>query len=766
MSKIFEKNQGPDIPINRNTFDLSFANHLSLKIGQLTPVFCKEVLPGDSFKIDSAFGLRFAPLAFPLQSKLHATLHYFYVRNRNLYDKWMDKIGGTDDSAVLPYRQISTSRAKSQIGTGSLGDYLGVPSTIAGEFANYSMLDLSNGESTIREASELGRSFRQDFVGTPIEKLNRTAPYWFSPYQFIAGFPFTSVFEQLVARGQSFRNSITKGKIPAIEDSNDVYWCIPCFQPLPHPFSSSADDYFSVINPSTSASDNDEVIIRVAVYRGPTSLNDALPVHFESLTFFYHAGSNSWRCPVADFASAFNDYLDFNLNNYLVFIFDNVNGSKAIQSTPNVLSTDEGYTSFGDSLMIPISDAQIRDATDADSVSFNPFVGPSPKIRLNALPFRAYESIYNAFYRNEVVDPFILDGKPCYNDYIRSHAGGADTLDYDLQYRNWEMDYFTSGQSSPQFGEAPLVGISGDGTFTFSDGTNTYQATATIGDDGETITGISTYDPNLPKSSLRRLVDTITNGISINDLRNVNSLQRWLENNIRKGLKYVDTIRAHFNVTPAYKACDMPEFIGGVHSVVDVNQVTNTNGDAVDGLGSYGGQASCLGGAQHSTTKYCDEHGFIIGILCVYPEPVYSQMLPKFFLKTQNQMQYYFPEFKNIGLQPITFEECVPIQVSADDYANNTDTIKDVFAYQRAWSDYIASNDELHGDMRTDLNDYTMNRVFRDKPQLGHNFVAISPDDVNNVFIDTKDDAKVFGQIRFNVSAKRPIPRFGIPSLE
>ena len=68
----------------RNTFDLSFQNNLTMKFGRLYPVFCKEVIPGDSFRIKPTFGLRFMPLVFPVQTRMQANLHFFYVRNQDL----------------------------------------------------------------------------------------------------------------------------------------------------------------------------------------------------------------------------------------------------------------------------------------------------------------------------------------------------------------------------------------------------------------------------------------------------------------------------------------------------------------------------------------------------------------------------------------------------------------------------------------------------------------------------------------------------------
>ena len=285
----------------------------------------------------------------------------------------------------------------------------------------------------------------------------------------------------------------------------------------------------------------------------------------------------------------------------------------------------------------------------------------------------------------------------------------------------------------------------------------------TIGDDGETITGISTYSPDMPKGSLRQLMDVVSNGISINDLRNVNSFQRWLETNIRRGYKYVDQIYSHFGVNPAFKANDMPEFIGGIHAVGDVNQVNDMSSS---GLGNYAGQLTMFGGSDNKIHQYCDEHGYIIGIMCVFPEPVYSQMLPKHFLKTETPLDYFFPEFGHIGMQPITYNEVTPLEVAASDVTNSTDTLNDVFGYQRAWADYLANNDQVHGDFRTSLSEYVVGRVFNEKPELGHDFIAIDDDDINDVFVTTDDSDKMLGELRFDVRAKRPIPEYGIPRIE
>ena len=291
-----------------------------------------------------------------------------------------------------------------------------------------------------------------------------------------------------------------------------------------------------------------------------------------------------------------------------------------------------------------------------------------------------------------------------------------------------------------------------------ADGTR-YQVQATTADDADTITGFKVTE-NLPTAVTRSLVNYATSGISINDFRNVNAFQRWKETNIRRGLKYKDQIKSHFDVDVKLAELDMPEFIGGVSEPVQINTVNQTGSDSVDSpLGSYAGQAYALGSSKHDVSTYCDEHGFIIGVLSVVPVPVYSQLLPKHFVKT-SAFDYFFPEFGHIGLQPVLNSEVAPIQATVENKLNQT------FGYQRPWYDYLASVDEVHGDFRTSLRDFVLSRVFATTPLLGKDFTTIRPDDLNHVFSVTTDTDKILGQVYFDVSAKRPIPMYGVPLLE
>ena len=126
------KSKPPLEKSNRNTFDLSHNANFTAKFGKLYPVLCQEVLPGDSFEIEGSLGLRLMPLSFPVQSRMRADVHYFFVRNRNLWKDWKDFIFAQKQGLTPPWIQrLPTSDTNGVFGTGELGDYLGIPTTVA-----------------------------------------------------------------------------------------------------------------------------------------------------------------------------------------------------------------------------------------------------------------------------------------------------------------------------------------------------------------------------------------------------------------------------------------------------------------------------------------------------------------------------------------------------------------------------------------------------------------------------------------------------------
>jgi len=96
-----------------NVFDLSHEKKLSCGIGELIPIYLQEIIPGDMFKVRTELLIRLAPLVFPLQHRVNAYIHYFFVPNRLLWKNWENFITGGkdgDDVSVHPYVMYNDER--------------------------------------------------------------------------------------------------------------------------------------------------------------------------------------------------------------------------------------------------------------------------------------------------------------------------------------------------------------------------------------------------------------------------------------------------------------------------------------------------------------------------------------------------------------------------------------------------------------------------------------------------------------------------------
>lgn len=777
MKNIFSQIKEYVDPPKRNVFDLSFSNHSTFQFGYLYPVFCKPVIPGDSFEIDPTFALRFMPTAFPLQTKITANLHFFYVRNRNLWEGWQKFIGHTAD-VEFPYLDGTQDCIRTQ----GLADYLGVPTTIVGGYATtesvgykrmlfnvsgneYGSMTLTSDNSSGFMDTGLDASvlFNGSGVGGYLaagegQSHNRVVTTMVSDSAITS--PVGQYFELFV--NASFGIGVNLSAQFLLSQRDGAY-------------GSFARVFFGLTGVVVETSDQGLSRVRFSLSTSTTFYD------YRDLGVTPHQFSS-----VSEIISYLNEMVSTDGDGYDVTIYQAPRPTTRDKelflpySQTEIFNPNQAYFH---SMTFVVGVDGVKDIHDIPDAQ-NPFISINDRsIRLNALPFRAYESIYNAFYRNEQNDPLMVDGMPEYDKYVPNISGGADSFPYRLYRRNWELDFMTSAVQSPQMGIAPLVGVSQSGNFTFvhkDDNGNIgyFSAQAEISADGNSISSVRLSDKvqidglpttpivaDIPEDVKRGSVYTLKQmalaGISINDFRNVNSLQRWLETNIRRGYKYRDQIKSHFGVDVDFDILDMPEFLGGISEPVYSSQVNQTTETDTDPLGSYAGQLSLIASSNHSIRHYAHEHGYIIGIFSVVPVPNYSQILPKDFIKN-NYLDYYFPEFGHIGMQPVDYREVCPLQA----YGVNPTNLDKTFGYQRAWYDYIASIDEVHGLFRTNLRNFVLNRQFATLPVLNADFLQVDPEQLNDVFTVNDESDKILGQIQFRVTAKRPIPRLGIPRLE
>lgn len=753
MANIFRKKDAYIDRVNRSTFDLSFVNNLTMKFGAITPVCLLPASFGDSFQISARFNLQLLPTVFPIQTQLYARLHFVYVRTRTLWEDWMSFFGG-DETVTPPWLDPTaedTVQGHNQFNviddlqTGTLADYLGVPTTITGSYGR----DYESNKVSYDRLK--GVTFSDSISSNPViaHPVFPASQVYGSPDASLSDFynrqvnkPLSHIFISNSWAGPSVGYQSNYIGIPYLWDSSQIGIDTIKFR-IPIKWFSNVDSPFWI-------GFYDETGDKVTQF----SYSDFT---VDSIKNGYYVVSAS--------KSVFQDVVQ------LVFWVDVRKLDRSYVYVERIISYSTGSgSSTGELYSIDVLNyfyytVSTSEWTKPEAANC-PFYTPNsqlPPIPLSALPFRAYEAYYNAFGRDIRNNPFIVDGKPEYNRYVPSVKGGRDTYKYQLHYANWEADAYTTALQSPQAGVAPLVGITSLGEATFRDAAGTeYHAQLETAEDGDTVTGFQVKSSNAPADVVRNLIGMATSGISISDFRNVNSLQRFLEIRIRQSPRYKNLVKGLFDVSLDYDELMMPEFLGGISDTIPVYKVTQTTPTEGNPLGSFAGQGSLQSGMRHVIRKYCPEEGYILGVMSVVPAANYSQLLPPHFTR-MSLLDWHFPQFNNVSYQPMLYKHLCPYQA----YAANPAFINNVFGYQRAYWDLISSFDEVHGEFRGSMRNFLINRVFDSAPELSRDFLLVNPDHVNDVFAMTSENGdKILGSIAFDITKKTTIPRNSIPHIE
>lgn len=113
----------------RSAFDLTHERKLSCYMGKLVPIMVEEIIPGDTFKVQTEVLLRLAPMLAPMMHRINVFTHFFFVPNRLLHANWESFITGGPtgtDATVAPYISSGAGFAAE-----SLADYFGIPTGVA-----------------------------------------------------------------------------------------------------------------------------------------------------------------------------------------------------------------------------------------------------------------------------------------------------------------------------------------------------------------------------------------------------------------------------------------------------------------------------------------------------------------------------------------------------------------------------------------------------------------------------------------------------------
>lgn len=382
--------------------------------------------------------------------------------------------------------------------------------------------------------------------------------------------------------------------------------------------------------------------------------------------------------------------------------------------------------------------------------------------KISALPFRAYQLVYDEYYRDQNLTTPVTD----FAQFLDSGqvTGSPRDVIMTMRKRAWEKDYFTSALPFAQRGAA--VGVPfGTSGITYKDALvdNPNSAAAPTG-------VLSAFNPVGEKSNIQvpgtnalriENIESITPSGTINDLRRAVKLEQWLEAMARGGARYIEQIKSIFGITSSDARLQRPEYLGGSRQPVTISEVLQTTQEynAAAPIGNPVGNMAGHGvsyGANAGFRKSFEEHGHVIGIMSVLPRTGYSQGIGREWQRF-DKFDYFWPQFAQIGEQEVRARELYFAGTAAGQ------TPDAVFGYQSRYAEYKYGCNSTHGEFRTNLNFWHMNRIFAAQPVLNESFIASDP--TTRIFAVPAAPQHLYCQLFHKVDALRPMPYFNTPTL-
>lgn len=387
------------------------------------------------------------------------------------------------------------------------------------------------------------------------------------------------------------------------------------------------------------------------------------------------------------------------------------------------------------------------------------------RVQFNALPFRAYNRIFNDWFRDENIT----------NSQVVNTGNGPDPVsDYGLQYRAKSHDYFTSALPWPQkftaptvplAGQAPIIGLGATNKAGLTAGPTTvyetggittaytnYKVASTVGDG--IVMDVNPGSPDAYPMVFANLAGAT--GVDINVFRQAFLVQQLLERDARGGTRYIELLKSHFGVTSPDFRLQRPEYIGGGRTPLNITPIAQTTPTGGGGLGALGGTGTAAG--EHSANYAATEHGFILGLINIRSELAYQQGLHKMWSRS-TRYDYYWPSLSGLGEQAILRQEI---------FANGTDAEDSlVFGYQERWHEYRTRTSEVTGILRSTaastIHQWHLAQQFSGAPTLNTTFLQDNPPMARVLAAGASTGQQYLADIMIQRTAVRPIPTYGTP---
>jgi len=407
-------------------------------------------------------------------------------------------------------------------------------------------------------------------------------------------------------------------------------------------------------------------------------------------------------------------------------------------TVPQVTSTGLGFAvnSLGDHLGLPT-------------------VGqPGAILSVSAFPFRAYNMIWNMWFRDENLQ----------NAASESLGDAAQTeAFFPLRRRAKSFDYFTGALPAPQKFTAPVINspISGLGFPVAAGAPAAFGSVVDFASGGVPIAYAQGFQSGAGGTIVARTIagaPDVFAQASVNLFRQAFLIQQYLEKDSRGGTRYVERNKMHFGVTSPDARLQRPEYIGGGMTPLIFTPIAQT-ATGGSGLGTLGAAGTASG--SHSASYASVEDGFIIGLISIKSELSYSQGIHKMWDR-RTKYDFYVPSLAGLGEQAVLRREIFASGTPA------TDNL--VFGYQARWEEmrqmYSQVTSRFRPTAASNIDEWHLSQQFVGAPVLGDTFIG---DDPPMARVLAAGGAAAGVQYLFDivcdVEATRPIPAYGTPVM-
>lgn len=396
---------------------------------------------------------------------------------------------------------------------------------------------------------------------------------------------------------------------------------------------------------------------------------------------------------------------------------------------------------------------------DAD----NPLVYSSSQV-VNALPFLAYQKIYFDFFSNSQWEKHLAFA---YNVDYWSGTGKISLAEpmLKLRYANYPKDYFMGMLPSSQYGSVAFLQPL-DKTLA----TNVILARANDGISNSSVHNLSggnsvqTTSANATNSDRLLRVNSDLSALSV---RATEYLQRWKEVVQFSSKDYSGQMAAQFGIKAPEYMGNHAHYIGGWSSVININEVVNTNLDTDSSQASIAGKG-VSSNSGHTITYDCGaEHQVIMCVYHAVPMLDWNLTGQAPQLTVTAISDFPQPAFDQLGMQAVpalNLQNNPGRKVSGSlgynlrywQWKSNIDTVHAGFRAGAAYQSWSAPLDGW--------------QVLTSEGAWSYQSMKVRPQQLNSIFVPQVDAANcsvAFDQllcnVNFQVYAVQNLDRNGLP---